>query len=200
MAEITVPDQHLIIDKQWELDQPAQVNRSAWTRRAKIVGLPGAAIWTVKARIRIRTRESAKRPWRAFLLSLRGPVNTFKLWAACSQRTGSNPTVAAGAAIGWTLPLAGLPVSQTVLKAGQFMTVTLPSGFKALVCLNADLVSNGSGNATASFEPALNEVATVGATVETINPFALMRLTASGQGWSEEGGFQSMAFEAEEAK
>lgn len=200
MAEITVPDQHLIIGKEWTLSQPAQVNRSAWTGRAKIVGLPGAALWTVKASIRIRTKESAKRPWRAFLLSLRGPVNTFKLYAACSQRTGSNPTVSTGAAIGWTLPLTGLPVSQTVLKEGQFMTVTLPSGFKALVCLNADLVSNGSGTATASFEPALNEVAAVGAAVETINPYCLMRLTGSEQGWSEQGGVQLMAFDAEEAK
>lgn len=200
MAEITVPDQHLIVDKEWILDQPAQVNRSAWTGRAKIVGMPGASLWTVKASIRIRTKESAKRPWRAFLLSLRGPVNTFKLYAACSQRTGSNPTVAAGAAIGWTLPLTGLPVSQTVLKAGQFMTVTLPSGFKALVCLNADLVSNGSGTATASFEPALNEIAANGAAVETINPYCLMRLRSIAQGWSEAGGVQSMTFEAEEAK
>lgn len=200
MTEITVPDQHLIVNKEWTLDQPAQVNRSAWTGRAKIVGMPGASLWSVKANIRLRARESEKRPWRAFLLSLRGPVNTFKLYAACSQRTGSNPTVSTGAAIGWTLPVTGLPFSQTVLVTGQFMTVSLPSGAKALVCLTSDLVSNGSGAATATFEPALPEAAANGATIETINPYCLMRLTATSQGWSEEGGMQSMAIEAEEAK
>lgn len=200
MSEITVPDQDLIIGKNWELDQPAQVNRSQWTRRRKVVALPGASLWTCTARIRIRPTEVTKRAWRAFLTALRGPANWFKLQAACNQRTGSNPTVASGAAIGWTLPLTGLPVSQTVLVAGQFMTVPLPSGFKALVCLSADLVSNGSGNATAAFNPALNEVATNGTTVETIDPYCMVALVKSQNGWSDENGLQSMAIKVEEAK
>jgi hypothetical protein len=178
MAEIAVPDQSLIVDKQWQLDVPAQSNKSAWTGRTKITGLPGAETWSVKARVRLRSSLATQRPWRAFAMALRGNQNTFRIRAACNQRTGSNPTVGFGATSGYSAPLTGLPVSTTVLRAGDFMTFALPSGHFRLVCLKADLVSNGSGAATASFEPALNEVPSISSTVETINPFALVRNTS----------------------
>lgn len=178
MAEIAVPDQALIIEKQWQLDVPAQANKSAWTGRTKITGLPGAETWALKARVRLRSSLASQRPWRAFAIALRGVQNTFRVRAACNQRTGSNPTVAAGATNGYSAPLSGLPVSATVLRAGDFMTFALPSGHFRLVCLKADLISNASGVATASFEPALGEVPATGSTVETINPFALLRNSA----------------------
>lgn len=183
MAEITVPDQSLIVDAQWLLDVPAQSNKSQWTGRTKITGLPGAETWAVKARVRFRGSLTAQKPWRAFFMALRGIQNTFRIRFACSQRTGSNPTVAAGANAGYTMPLAGLPVSQTVLKAGDGLTIPLPSGHHRLVILKADLVSNGTGNATASFEPALGEVPATSTAVESKDPYLLVRLASPQSGW-----------------
>lgn len=183
MAEITVPDQSLIVDKQWLIDVPAQSNKSQWTGRTKITGLPGAETWSVKARVRFRGSLSAQKPWRAFMMALRGIQNTFRVRYACSQRTGSNPTVAAGANAGYTLPLSGLPALSTVLLAGDGMTVPLPSGHHRLVVLKANLVADGAGNATASFEPALGEVPATSTVVETINPYILARMANPQAGW-----------------
>lgn len=199
MAEIAVPTTARFVDVQWDLDQPAQVNRSAWTGRRKVMGLPGAAKWYFSGALEPISTEVDARPWRAFKISLRGPVNSFRMPIACSQHAFDNPIVRTGPGDGNTIPLEGLPPSTTMLVAGQFMTVPLPSGHKRLVCLIGNLTSNGLGQGTATFLPALNEVPTVGATVETIDPYALVALTASRQGWQDANGLFSFTFEAEEA-
>lgn len=105
-----------------------------------------------------------------------------------------------GAGNGYTLPLAGLSTSTTILKAGQFITVPLPSGYDRAVCLNADLVSNSSGQATAQFEPALGETPTAGVTVETKDPFVRMSLTATRNGLQTVDGISGGNFDVEEAR
>lgn len=200
MVTISVPAGADCSDVEWSLDTPAQVNRSAWSGARKVIGLPGAERWFATSALTPVSTETDERPLRAFILACRGPANTFRLPAACSQRSGTNPTVRTGANAGRTLPLQGLPPSTTVLVAGQFMTVPLPSGHERLVCLTADLASNGAGQGTATFSPMLGEVPTAGATVETIAPWALMALTNSRQGWKTEGGQTAFMIEAEEAK
>ena len=63
------------------------------------------------------------------------------------------------------------------------MTVPLPSGAYRVVCLTADLTSDGSGNATAAFVPALGEIPTLAATVETKDPFLPLALVNPEQGF-----------------
>lgn len=73
MAEIIMPTGDLE-DVEIELDQNFQVNRSAWTGRRRVSGMRGRRNGTVP---HIAT-EDEERPWRLFLLSLRGPVHWFR--------------------------------------------------------------------------------------------------------------------------
>lgn len=199
MAEITVPvPADLLLDR-IELSSPAQVNRSAWTGRRKVVGLAGVEIWRGAVSIAPISTESEERQWRAFLFALKGPQNSFRALLPCNQHPGSRPTVASGASAAYSLPLAGMQPSTTILRAGQFMTVPLPGGHQRAVCLTADLVSNGSGTGTAIFEPALNQTPTFGATVETLNPYIAASPTEPVIGLATSQGVSGAGFSFEEA-
>ena len=202
MARIDPPAPLRLRNAKWRLNEAVQVNRSGWTGHAKIVGLPGAAYWTVEGDAVINIGEAGFRAMRGWLLSLRGPVSTFAVRAVENAQTSVTGAQAdTGATAGNTLPLTVLPVSTTVLPAGSMMTVTLPSGHRRLVILVADLVSNAAGKATASFAPELGEVPAGGAAVELQWPYALMRL-ASDQppGWNvDTGQLYGWSLKAEEA-
>lgn len=200
MAEITVPNVEDITLDALELSAPSQVNRSAWTGGRKVVGLPGAEMWTGKVSIGPLATENEERPWRAFLFALRGPQNWFRLLLPCQAHSGNRPTVASGASNGYTLPLTGMTVSSTILPAGSHMTVPLPSGRKRTVVLTAALVANGSGNGTATFVPALTEVPTLAATVETKDPYIALSAVDPKQGFVYAGGVASTGFDVEEAR
>lgn len=197
MAEIPMPTGDLE-DVQIELDQNFQVNRSAWTGRRRVSGMPGAQKWYASAEIDLAT-EDEERPWRLFLLKLRGPVHRFRFPVACSQRAGANPTVRAGATDFTTLPLQGLPASATVLRGGQYLTVPLPSGHHRLVMLTEDLVSSPAGLGTATFVPELTEVPAEGTSVETVAPYMHAALIDPRQGWKISNGVSVFAISAEEA-
>lgn len=199
MTEITVPDPEGLLLDELRLSAPAQVNRSAWTGRRKVVGLPGTETWRGKATIDMMATEDEERDWRAFLFGFGGQANWFRWPLPCATHLGPKPTVAAGASNGYTLPLTGMLASTRILKAGQFMTVPLPSGHSRAVCLTADLRADGSGNATATFRPALNETPTLGATVETTDPFIPMSPVESEQGFGMADGVSGASFDVEEA-
>lgn len=199
MTVIAMPTSANLVSFSILLDQRQQVNRSEWTGKRKVTGLPGAQKWTAKFNPHEIHEKSIKKEWRAFIIALRGQANIFNLVVAKVQHGGSNPVVGAGANAGATLPLTGLPVSATLLEAGDFMTVPLPSGHNRLVMLTADLTANGAGEATAQFWPYLNEVPTLAASVETINPYCPMALTSGEQGWSDEYGAMRIEFDVEEA-
>ena len=199
MAEITVPDYGDLLLDGLELNTPTQVNRSGWTGRRKVIGLPGTERWTGKARIDLLTTEEQERPWRAFLFGMAGPENWFRWPLPCATHLGPKPLVAAGATDGYTLPLDGMEPNARILRAGQFITVPLPSGHYRAVCLTVDLVTNGSGQATAQFRPALNEVPAENAEVETTDPFIPMSPVEGLVGLSTSDGISGAAFDVEEA-
>lgn len=185
MAIIQAPAPFPLRDKNVRLREPAQLNRSKWTGRSKVIGLPGAAVWLVSGTFASITDEEKARPWRAFFVGLRGRRHSFRVRVGLErQTTAANPVVRGGANAGLTVPLQGLPASQTVLRAGHMITVTLPSGHERLVCLQADLVSDAIGNAVASFAPELGEVPQAGAAVEIQWPHALVRMANDTNGWN----------------
>lgn len=198
MAEIVVPDPSALrLDGLRKLS-PAQRNRSLWTGASKSIGLPGAEMWMGSVSVPDITTELDERQWRAFLFALEGPQNWFRVPLPCNQHSGMRPTVAAGATAGYSLPLAGLPAAQVVLRAGQFMTVPLPSGRFRAVCLTTDLASNAGGFGTAGFRPALTEAPTLGATVETLTPFVPMSPVSDELGLAWVDGVGSFSFDVEE--
>ena len=202
MATVNPPSPLDLRNAKWRLVEAFQVNRSGWTGAAKVVGLAGAAYWTVAGDLVVLMGEAAVKAWRAWVVSLRGPVNSFPVRATENQQTtATNPTVAGGGTAGATLPLTGLPASATVLKAGDMLTVTLPSGHKRLVMLTADLVSGAGGTATATIAPELGEAPASGAAVEMQWPYALCRLTSEPQGWDvAPGQLYQLTINAEEAR
>lgn len=200
MSEIAVPDYSGLLLDQLDLFTPAQVNRSQWTGTRKVVGMPGVELWTGRATIDLITTEEEERPWRAFLFGLRGPENWFRWPLPCHRHIGPKPVVDSGASDGYSLPLTGMQPNARILRAGQFMTVPLPSGHYRAVCLTADLRADASGDAVASFEPALGETPTLGATVETVDPFIPMALSEDRQGFSMADGISGASFDVEEAR
>lgn len=171
MALISIPDPKALILTSLTLDVPDQMNRSVWTRRRQVVGLPGAEMWRATVAIEPLTTEMEERPWRAFLFGLRGRQNHFNLPVACQRHAGGKPQVFNATEAGYTLPLDGMQPSTRILSAGQYMTVPLPSGHNRLVMLMADLVTDASGIATAQINIELGEVPDDYAEVETGDPF-----------------------------
>lgn len=199
MAEIAVPHPDELILSQLDCLTPAQVNRSAWTGRRKVVGLSGTERWTGTVELADIATEEEERPWRAFLFALAGPENWFRWPLPCQSHIGPKPVVAAGAGDGYSLPLTGMQPHARILHAGQFLTVTVPSGHARTVVLTADLRADASGAGTAVFRPALNEVPATGATVETTNPFIPMSPIESRVGLGLSNGISGTSFEVEEA-
>lgn len=176
---MTVAFPDIDFDATWTRSVPAQSNRSGWTGKAKAIRLPGASLWRCEVTFEPIATELEERALRVFVESLDGIVNATDIPRACQYHIGPKPLVAAGATNGSTLPLDGMTPSTTILRAGEFMTVPLPSGHQRLVMLTADLVTNSSGEATAAFKPDLGEVPAENATVETARPFSRMKPTAS---------------------
>lgn len=200
MSEITIPDPDNLILTGLELLSPAQVNRSQWTGARKVIGMPGAELWTGSASIDLIATEVEERKWRSFLFGLRGPQNWFRWPLPWNQHIGPMPTVDTGASNGYTLPLTGMQPGTRILLAGQFMTVPLPSGRYRAVCLTADLISDATGEGVATFVPALTETPTLAAIVETARPFVPMSPVAARQGFVTEQGVSGTSFDVEEAR
>lgn len=199
MALIAFPTGYDIVSEGWDIDVPAQWNRSGWTGRSKGVALPGASQWHCTVAFEPIPTEAQERALRAFTIASRGVVNHFRVPVACSQTIAANPQVRAGAGGGFTLPLEGLTPMSVALLAGQFLTVPLPSGHHRLVCLTADLATNGQGQATAVFGPDLGETPVAGVSVEIRDPYCPMRRTQPRAGWTRSEGVAVFQFDAEEA-
>lgn len=199
MSEVTVPIPADLILGRLQLSSPAQVNRSAWTGRRKVIGLAGAQTWRGNVAIADIATEEAERPWRAFLFALEGPQNWFRWPLPCNNHIGPKPLVNAASAAGNTLPLDGMQPNTLILPAGSFMTVPLPSGHARAVCLTADLRTNGSGQATANFKPELGEIPADNAVVETAYPYIPMAPIEPVMGLDTDQGISGTAFDVEEA-
>lgn len=199
MAEITVPLPDELILSRLTHSRPTQVNRSVWTGRRKVIGLAGTETWSGQVSIGMIATEEEERQWRAFLFSLIGPENWFRWPLPCNRHIGPKPTVASGAGADYTLPLTGMQPSARIARAGQFLTVPLPSGHNRAVCLAADLRADASGNATAAFSQALGEVPATGATVESAYPFIPMAPVDSSLSIEMGEGVSGAGFAVEEA-
>lgn len=198
MSEVTVPDQDELLKRGLRLSTPQQENVSRWTGNSKVIGQPGMEIWHGTVSIEAIATELEERQWRAFLFALGGPANWFRWLLPCQSHDGDKPTVDSGAGDGYTLPLTGFTPNASLLSAGQYLVVPLPSGRFRTVCLTADLASNGSGNATAQFRPALSETPNAGVTVETLDPFIAMRPATDVLGFDTDQGVSGTAFDVRE--
>lgn len=184
MALLTPPDPDGLILLGLDPIVPDQANRSVWSGRTQVVGLPGAETWAIRAALDPMVTEDQERPWRAFLFNFRGRQNIFHYPLPCQQHPGAKPRVNGVATAGYSLSLDGMAPSTTILEAGHYMTVPLPSGHKRMVMLVNDLATNASGQAIAYFNFALGEPPADNVEVETKAPFVPVRsVESTGLSW-----------------
>jgi len=114
----------------------------------------GAHAWGIELRYSAMTRATFAPLW-AFLTNLAGQSTTFLLSLPAYTPLGTasgTPLVKGGSQVGTSLVTDGWSLSQTVLKAGDWIQIA--SDLKVYM-VTADAVSDGSGNATISIFPAL---------------------------------------------
>jgi hypothetical protein len=163
--------------------------------------LLGGARWIATYTLPPMNRQQAA-PWQAFLLSLEGSLNTFYGYDPDAKNprgiaTGT-PLVKNGSQTGSSLTTDGWTASQTgIMKAGDYFSVN-----GELKMMTADANSDGSGNATLTFKPALRASPSDNAVITVSNPTCTMILVDDGQAvWSSgsrEGFYDSISFSAME--
>ncbi len=140
--------------------------------------------------------ETAVNSWRAFMASARGAANDFRIPVneIAQSSSTATPLVNGSGQVGRSLNTDGWPISTTVLKAGQFLTIN-----NQLLQLTADVVSNGTGQAVISFEPSIRTSPSDNTAIEYKNPYALMYFVED-PGYSVEPGLvYSMSFSLRES-
>jgi hypothetical protein len=177
----------------WTLDQPSQGNQSPYSGVRQIVSNPWHGKWRAHVQLATQQGDAAFRAARGFFTSLKGQINTFHLPAVESaQNANTGVTLASGAAQGAvSMSLTGVT---TALVAGNMVTI-------AGQLLSITSVGTLSGSAqTINFMPALRAAASLGASVETAKPYALMALSDSAFTW-DIGSWRryGLAFDCEEA-
>lgn len=155
--------------------------------------------WVIDVSFPPLTRAEAA-PFFAFLAALRGQNGTFLfgdtlLGTPLGTGAGSPVVNGAGQARSKTLLSDGWGVSQTVLKGGDFLQID-----NRLYMVLADVVSDGSGNATIDLFPRLRTHADNAAIIVT-NPKGLFRLSTDQQSVVDAGVTQlfSISFQGIEA-
>lgn len=195
MTTITLPSTPKPQSMMWKLTQPAQNNISTWTGARQV--LPsGRGWWECQITYPPIVGTTNFNAWRSFMAAMRGSANDVQIPVdQTAQSAIANTMLVNGAnQTGRSINVDGLPNSTTVLTAGQFVTIG-----NQLLQLTANVTSNGSGQATLSFEPAIRAAPADNATVEFKNPYCLMYLTDDPSYSVEPGYVYSLSLNLKEA-
>lgn len=179
----------------WRLVQPAQNNVSGWTGARQVLA-SSRGWWECQFVLPPIVGSSNFNPWRSFTAQLRGAANDVQIKVdPTAQSAIANTMLVNGAGqTGRNINVDGLPVSTTVLVAGQFVTID-----NQLLQLTADVTTNASGQATLSFEPAIRAAPADNAVVEFKNPYCLMYLIEEPTYSVEAGYIYSLSLNLREA-
>ena len=158
----------------WRLVTNTQTHISPLSGKQQTLELPGAK-WEAELTFANLSVENGREIF-GFLASLRGPSITFNLHdhsleAPRGIGTGT-PLVNGADQTGNTLITDGWTISQTgIMKRGDYFQVGTE-----LKMITADADSDGSGNATLTFESPLRAAPSNNATITVASPKALMML------------------------
>ena len=164
--------------------------------------LLGGARWTANYTLPTMNRSDAAK-WQAFLMQLEGGVNTFYAHDPDAVHpqgdvSGSAPLVDGGSQTGSTLSTDGWKANTLVLKAGDYFTVN-----SELKMVTANVTSDGSGDATINFKPALRTSPSNNAALNVVKASCEMVLIDDQQTqWSSGtrlGVYEGITFSAMEA-
>lgn len=195
MATITFPSTPAPSGMTWRLIQPAQNNISGWTGARQVLA-SGRGWWECSVSLPPMVGEASVAPWRSFFAQMQGAANDFRLPVneIAQSASTATPLVNGASQTGRSIVTDGWPVSSTVLSAGMYVTIN-----NQLLQLTADVVSNGSGQATISVAPAVRSSPADNAPIEYKNPYALMYLLEEPTVSVEPGLVYSTSFSARES-
>lgn len=174
----------------WTLDVPQQKNKSEFTKRTQVIGLPGAEGWLATAMVLPDASQIETRAWRAFVLACRGAENTFHLPAEKPwPKPAADPSVTAAVAGNRAVTVS----STAEIAIGMYATVEQANGYFRLVGVV------GIDGSNVHFEPYLTGDPKIGATLRIIAPFCPMRLAGQALKLPNRARPTGFTFEAEEA-
>jgi hypothetical protein len=140
--------------------------------------LLGGARWRATYSLPAMKRALAA-AWQSFFLLCEGGVNAFNAFdpdkASPRGAGGGTPLVNGGSQTGSSLITDGWPASTVVLKAGDMLS------FGELKMATADVLSDGSGNATISFKPAMRSSPADNTPITVLRPTCTMVLSDDSQ-------------------
>ena len=187
MAVIPFPASVMISRIEWSLDRPANVNVSPYTGFRHVGSSPWHGKWGATVELSPMGIED-NRDWRAFLFSLRGQLNSFRLPASAERAQNSNSGVVLAAAAAQGATNIFVTGAATPLVPGQFITI-------ANQLLGVTFVYGE----TLWVEPPLRAAAFAGTPVETSRPFAMVSMRESVVGWTVgPGAIYGAGFEVDE--
>jgi len=147
---------------QFEIVNNTQVAVSTFTNAMQAVEQLGSH-WEFSATWKILTEDQVP-AFRSFLAKLRGGAETFYFSDVSSPvpvgTISGSPVIASQVTIE-QVTISSAPASQTIFKEGDYIEIPT-AGNSELKIVTADVVSDGSGNATIDFLPQLRGAAAVG--------------------------------------
>jgi hypothetical protein len=172
---IDMPNYPAFTTCRFGLETNTQIFTSPLTKATQRMLLGGArwiATYSLPA-----MNKSQQGNWAGFFLSLQGGVNSFNAYdpdrkTPLANLSGSTPLVNGGSQTGTSLITDGWPASITVLKAGERFSVN-----GELKMVTSDAVTNGSGQVTISFMPALRNSPADNAAITVQKPTCTMVLS-----------------------
>lgn len=170
MATITFPSTPKPQSMAWRFVMPSQTNVSDWTGKRQTIA-SGRGWWECQLTLPPLVGTTRVNSWRSFIAQARGRTNDFQIPVDPTAQSAAvaTPLVNGAGQTGRSLASDGWPLSSTVLQAGQFITIN-----NQLLQLTANVVSNGTGQATLTFEPPIRVSPADNAAIEFKNPFCLM--------------------------
>lgn len=172
MSTITFPSTPKPESMSWKLVQPAQNNISGWSGARQVLA-SNRGWWECEVVLPPIVGTAKFNAWRSFTAQMRGMVNDAQIPVDPTAQSAIANTMSVNGSgqTGRSINVDGLPNSTTVLTAGQFVTINYQ-----LLQLTANVTSNGSGQATLTFEPPIRSAPSDNAVVEFKNPYCLMYL------------------------
>lgn len=170
MATITFPSTPKPQSMAWRFVMPSQTNVSEWTGKRQTIA-SGRGWWECQLTLPPLVGTTRVNSWRSFIAQARGRTNDFQIPVDPTAQSAAvaTPLVNGAGQTGRSLASDGWPLSSTVLQAGQFITIN-----NQLLQLTANVVSNGTGQATLTFEPPIRVSPADNAAIEFKNPYCLM--------------------------
>ena len=159
-----------------------------------------SAVWALSFPLNIKRLDEA-RAWQAALVQLAKPANQFEVtppgWVNGLNYNGPQPGVNGASQLGLSLACDSVGLNSPIALKGDFIEIESTGELKMLT---EDATSDGTGNVTFYFEPAIRVAPTDGTAVwvgGAVEPQVTMRLVTPVSEWSTSmPDFINMSFDA----